>query len=186
LFAPVEFAAGVYDALHEAGEAFGLVDAGYYALESLRLEMGYRAWGRELSPDVTPWQAGLGFSVALDKPGGFLGREALAAARAQPLDRRVVSFVAELADSSLAESPLAHGGEAVLADGAPCGEVASASFGHTLGGVVGLALLHAPGQTIDAAWLAARRFAIDIAGETAPVKLSLRAPYDPANARLRG
>ena len=93
LYVPTEFAATVYDTLVEAGADLGLADAGYYAIEGLRLEKGYRAWGRELTPDYTPWQAGLGFAVRLDK-GDFLGRDALVAAKAKPLTKRCVSLVA--------------------------------------------------------------------------------------------
>ncbi len=85
LYVPVEFAVGVYEALFAAGGDLGIANAGYYAIDSLRLEKGYRAWGRELSPDITPYEAGLGFAVKLGKPGGFRGRDALAA-----LDRGTV------------------------------------------------------------------------------------------------
>ena len=144
---PTEFAATVYDTLAEAGADLGLADAGYYAIEGLRLEKGYRAWGRELTPDYTPWQAGLGFAVRLDK-GDFLGRDALAAAKAKPLTKRCVSLVARAADA-----PLAHGGELVLRDGRPVGEVTSAGFGDAVGRVVALAYVSSPDGAIDAAWL---------------------------------
>ncbi len=86
LYVPVEFAIGVYEALMAAGKDLGIANAGYYAIDSLRLEKGYRAWGRELSPDINPYEAGLGFAVRLDKPGGFRGRDALAAL--DPRDRQ--------------------------------------------------------------------------------------------------
>ena len=73
LIVPTEFAVGVYEALHEAGGEFGLTDCGYYALEALSIEKGFRAWSRELTPDVNPFEAGLAFAVAMDKPGGFIG-----------------------------------------------------------------------------------------------------------------
>ncbi len=81
LIVPSEFAVGVYEALHEAGRDLGLIDCGYYALEALRIEKGFRAWSRELTPDINPYEAGLAFAVSLDKPGGFIGREALVRAR---------------------------------------------------------------------------------------------------------
>ncbi|MFZ9336376.1 MAG: GcvT family protein [Burkholderiaceae bacterium] len=92
LYVPVEMARHVYLALHEAGADLGLRDAGYYAIDALRIEQGRRAWGAELGPDETPWEAGLAFSVKLDKPG-FIGREALLAAQAQPLRKKLVSVV---------------------------------------------------------------------------------------------
>jgi 4-methylaminobutanoate oxidase (formaldehyde-forming) len=179
LFVPTEFAATVYDSLIEAGAAFGLVDAGYYAIESLRLEKSYRAWGRELTPDYTPWEAGLGFAVRLDK-GDFLGRAALVAAKAKPLTRRCVSLVARDADA-----PLAHGGELVLRDGRPVGEVTSAGFGAATSRVVALAYVSSEGAAIDPAWLEAGRFELEIAGVRAPVRASLKASYDPSSARTR-
>ncbi|HEX8168346.1 MAG TPA: FAD-dependent oxidoreductase [Beijerinckiaceae bacterium] len=179
LFVPTEFAATVYDTLTEAGAGLGLADAGYYAIESLRLEKGYRAWGRELTPDYTPWEAGLGFAVRLDK-GDFLGRDALAAAKGKPLKRRCVSLVAADPDA-----PLAHGGELVLRDGRPVGEVTSAAFGAAVGRVVALGYVSSGGEAIDAAWLENGGFAVEIAGVRAPVRASLKAPYDPSSARTR-
>ena len=92
LYVPVEMARHVYLALHETGADLGLRDAGYYAIDALRIEQGRRAWGAELGPDETPWEAGMGFSIKLEKPG-FIGREALIAAKAQPLRKKLVSVV---------------------------------------------------------------------------------------------
>ena len=157
----------------------GLVDAGYYAIEGLRLEKGFRAWGRELTPDVTPWEAGLGFAVALDKPGGFIGREALLAAReAGPPRQRIVQFVLD------APEPTLWGGELVLRDGAPAGEMRSAAFGHTLGRCVGLALLESP-DGIDADFIRTGRWEIDVAGERWAATPHLKPAYDPSGARVR-
>jgi sarcosine dehydrogenase len=88
LYVPAEFAVTAFETLHGAGAEVGLRDMGYYAIEGLRIEKAYRAWGRELTPDDNPWQAGLGWAVKLDKPGGFIGRQALIDARAKPLARR--------------------------------------------------------------------------------------------------
>ncbi len=180
LYVPVEFAATVYDALQAAGAAHGLRDAGYYAIESLRLEKGYRAWGRELTPDDTPFQAGLSWAVKLDKPGGFIGRDALVEAKARPLARRLVSVVLE------DREPLLWGGEALLRDGAPVGDLTSAAYGHTVGASVGLGYVkRADGAAIDAAWLESGRFEVDLAGTRLKARVSLRCPYDPAGARIR-
>src|SRR3954471_4384489 len=176
LYVPTEFAATVYDTLAETGAGLGLADAGYYAIEGLRLEKGYRAWGRELTPDYTPWQAGLGFAVRLDN-GEVLGREALRAAKARQLAKRCVSLVAQDA-----EAPLAHGGELVLRDGRPVGEVTSAAYGATLERVVALAYVGSEGKAIDGGWLAGGRFELDVAGARVPVRASLKAPYDPTSA----
>jgi sarcosine dehydrogenase len=180
LFVPVEFAATAFEALHHAGHEFDLRDMGYYAIEGLRLEKGYRAWGRELTPDDTPWQAGLGWAVKLDKPD-FIGRKALLEAKGKPLTRRLVSVV--LADPE----PLLWGGEALLRDGRPVGDLSSAAYGHTVGAAVGLGYVtRADGQAIDAAWLEQGRFEVDLAGLRLEARLSLRCPYDPAGARIKG
>jgi 4-methylaminobutanoate oxidase (formaldehyde-forming) len=178
LYVAAELAASVYDALMDAGAAFGAKDAGYYAIESLRLEKGYRAWGRELTPDYNPYEAGLSFAVDLDK-GDFLGRKALLAAKDKPLSRRLLSFVGTDVDT-----PLAHGGELVLRDGEAAGEITSASYGHTLGGIVALGYVKTGGVTN--ADLLSARYELDIAGDRVPVKASLKAPYDPSNARVKG
>ncbi len=181
LYVPVEFAATVFEALHEAGVEFGLRDSGYYAVETLRLEKGYRAWGRELTPDDNPFQAGLGWAVKLDKPGGFIGQKALVEAKAKPLARRLVSVV--LADGE----PLLWGGEALLRDSKPVGDLTSAGYGHTVGASVGMGYVkRADGAGIDAAWLDAGRFEVDLAGTRLAAKVSLRCPYDPTGARIKG
>lgn len=180
LYVPVEFAVTVFEALHEAGAEFELRDAGYYAVECLRLEKGYRAWGRELSPDDTPFQAGLGWAVKLDKPGGFIGQKALVEAKGKPLSRRLVSVVLE------DREPLLWGGEALLRDGKPVGDLTSAGYGHTVGASVGLSYVRRDdGAAIDAAWLDGGRFEVDLAGTRLRAKVSLRCPYDPAGARIK-
>jgi len=179
LYVPTEFAVAVYETLTEAGGEFGLRDAGYYALESLRLEKAYRAWGRELSPDVTPWEAGLGFAVKHQKKPPFIGRDALIASMKQPLKRRVVAFTLDDPE------PIAWGGELVVRDGRPAGEVTSAAYGHTLGRTVCLALVHAGGAAADDAWLGGGKWQIDIAGRRAAATVHTRAPFDPKSERVR-
>ncbi|WP_377847952.1 FAD-dependent oxidoreductase [Bosea sp. UC22_33] len=171
LYAPVEFTAAIYDALHEAGADLGLKDAGYYAVDSLRIEKGFRAWGRELTPDVNPYEAGLGFAVKLGK-GDFLGREALVAAKAAQRTKRLIALVGPRPDGQMA-----WGGEAILADGRPVGEITSAAFGASLDGIVALGWASSD-QPIDQAWLDARSWSIDLAGTTVPVSASLAAPLD--------
>lgn len=180
LYVPTEFAAAVYDRLSEIGREFGLRDAGYYALEGMRLEKGYRAWGRELTPDVTPFEAGLGFAVHLDKGTDFIGRAALIAARGQSPKRRIVSIVAERVDA-----PLAHGGELLIAGGKAVGEITSAAFGAALDRPVMLGFVNSDVERIDAAWLSGQKFQVDIGGEAVDVRLTLSAPFDPAGTRLK-
>jgi 4-methylaminobutanoate oxidase (formaldehyde-forming) len=176
LYVPVEFAVTVFESLHGAGADCGLRDMGYYAIEGLRIEKAYRAWGRELTPDDTPFQA-----VKLDKPGGFIGRQALIDAKAKPLTRRLVSVVLQESE------PLLWGGEALLRDGKPVGDLTSAAYGHTVSAAVGLGYARRDdGQAIDAAWLESAKFEIDLAGVRLAAKVGLKAAYDPAGARIKG
>ncbi len=92
LYIATEFATGVFDTIVAAGVPFGLRHAGYHALNSLRMEKGYRHWGHDITPDETPLEAGLGFVVAWDKPGGFIGRDALLRAEEGGLRKRLVQF----------------------------------------------------------------------------------------------
>ena len=169
LMVPVEFAAGVYDLL-KAGRA---ADAGYYTIDSLRLEKGYRAFGRELTPDFTPVEAGLVFATALGADKPFLGREALAAhsdrLRAPGPRRRLVSLVVEDPE------PMLWGGELVVRRGSPAGQVMSAAWGETVGASVGLAYVRRD-EPVTSEWLAEGGFEVDVAGELHGVHLSLAAP----------
>jgi 4-methylaminobutanoate oxidase (formaldehyde-forming) len=177
LVVPVGEAATVYDALRAEGEDLGLADAGYHAIESLRLEKGYRAFGRDLTPDLTPVEAGLLFATALSGRGGsdkdFLGRTALEAHRDRLRDpgprRRIVSFVAAEPE------PVVWGGELLLRDGEPAGQVTSAAYGATVGASVGLALLRAD-RAVRQEDLDASSFEIDLAGQLHPVRVTLAAP----------
>jgi 4-methylaminobutanoate oxidase (formaldehyde-forming) len=178
LIVPTEFAVGVYETLQEAGRDLGLIDCGYYALEALRIEKGYRAWSRELTPDITPWEAGLGFAVALDKPGGFIGREALLKARGKLLAKRIVQFTLDEPE------PMLWGGELILRDGRPVGEVRSAVYGHTLGRSVALGLVeHEAG--VDKAFIEGGRFEIELAGQRHAATAHLKSPYDPTSERVK-
>ncbi|WP_035900103.1 FAD-dependent oxidoreductase [Labrenzia sp. DG1229] len=180
LIVPVEFTVGVYEDLMRAGEQHGIRDAGYYALEGLRIEKGFRAWSRELTPDVTPLQAGLGFAVDFEKPCGFIGKEALLTAKSDPthLNTRIVQMVLQ------SELPQLWGGESVLCNGSVIGEVRSAAYGHTLGAAVALVQLNAS-RKVTAEYLAENRWEIDLAGERHKASPYLRTPYDTRGARPR-
>lgn len=179
LIVPTEFAVGVYEALHEAGRDLGLVDCGYYALEALRLEKGYRAWSRELTPDINPHEAGLAFAVSLDKAGGFLGRDAVIAAKAKGApSRRIVQFTV---DDPL---PMLWGGELILRDGKPVGEVRSAAYGHTLGRSVALGLIE-EAAGVDKDYLQTGHFEVDLAGDRFALIAHLSPAYDPKALRVK-
>lgn len=169
LMVPVESARAVYEALSGAGAA----DAGYYAIESLRLEKGYRAFGRELTPDYGPVEAGLLFATALRGDKDFLGREALEAHRAELTARGVRRRLVSLVVSS--PEPMLWGGELLLHDSRPVGQVTSAAWGETVGACVGLGYLRHDGP-VTADWLDAGSFEVDVAGERHGVRLTLKAP----------
>jgi 4-methylaminobutanoate oxidase (formaldehyde-forming) len=176
LYVPAARAGHVWDALMAAGE---VIPAGYYALDTLRIEKGYRAWGRELTPDDTPLQAGLAFTVRLDKPGGFIGREALLAQRARGIERRLLLFALD------DPGAVAWGDEPILRDGRVVGTLTSAAHGHTVGRPVAIGyVVCEPGATPEAL-LAGGRYEIDVAGVRVPATPSLRAWHDPTGARLR-
>jgi 4-methylaminobutanoate oxidase (formaldehyde-forming) len=180
VYAPAEVAPGVYDELMSAGAALGVVDAGYYTIESLRLEKGYRAFGRELTPDHSPVEAGLLFACKLRTDVDFLGRAAVEAARDAGPRRRLVSLVVDDPE------PMLWGGELVLRDGAAVGQVTSAAWGETLGSCVGLAYVADPSGAATADWVRAGSYALDVGGSVHPVTVGLRAPYDPDGLRVRG
>jgi 4-methylaminobutanoate oxidase (formaldehyde-forming) len=179
LYVPTEQATTVYDLLNGAGAPFGLRPAGLKALASLRLEKAYRDYGHDIDNTDSVDEAGLGFAVAMDKPGGFLGQEAVAAQRAQgPLTRRLLQVL--VTDPE----PMLFHAEPVLRDGVPVGYLRAGSYGHTLGGAVGLAMVQA-GEPLDQAWLDGGDWEVDIAGRRHPARASLRPLYDPGNARIK-
>jgi sarcosine dehydrogenase len=178
LYVPVEFAAGVYEALTVAGAPLGLVDAGYYAMDSLRMEKAYRAWGHELTSDDTPLEAGLAFTVAWDKPGGFLGRDALLRQRDAPLPKRLVTFALDDPEA------LPWGDEPIHHDGRIVGSVTSAAFGHTLGRAVAMGYVSGP-VAVDPRGITDAKFELEIADRRFTARASLRAPYDPTAVRVK-
>jgi len=169
----------VYETLVGVGETVGLRHAGYHALNSLRLEKAYRSWGHDIGSTDTPLEAGLGFAVAWDKPGGFVGRDALLARCGNgPPRRRLVQLL--LTDP---EAILWHD-EPVWREGHIVGSVASAGYGWTLGGAVGLAYITAQ-DPLTQAWLDAATLEVEVAGERVPARASLRPMLDPGNTRVR-
>ena len=175
LYIPTEFTAGVYDAIIEAGPAFGLAHAGYHALDSLRIEKAYRHWGHDITDEDTPLEAGLGFAVKFDKPGGFIGREALLEQKRKGPAKRLLQF------RLLDPKPLLYHDEPVWQGEALVGRITSGAYGHTLGGAVGLGYV----DTAKALDLSAGEFSIEVAGEKFPAEASLRAMYDSGNSRIR-
>ncbi|MBL8342918.1 MAG: GcvT family protein [Rubrivivax sp.] len=179
LYIPAEQAVHVYERIVEVGRAFGLAHVGLKALASLRMEKGYRDYGHDIDNTDNAYEAGLGFAVALDKPGGFIGRDAAAAQKAAGLPHRRL-----LQMQLLDPEPLMYHAEVVWRNGVRVGYLRSASYGHTLGGAVGLAMIEA-GQPLDAAWIAAGRWEVEVNDRRVPAKASLEPLYDPKLLRIR-
>jgi glycine cleavage system T protein len=177
LYVPTELAQGVYDALVAAGGEVGLRHAGYHAMDSLRLEKGYRSWGHDLGPEDTPLDAGLGFAVALEKDG-FVGREALLRQRERPRSRRLLTFTLDDPE------PLLLGDEPIWRDGRLVGRITSGAYGHTLGRSVGMGYVSHP-DGVDTTFLQSARWELEIATERVPATAHLEPPYDPTSARVR-
>lgn len=180
LHIPTEFAPGVFDSVMAAGADSGLKPAGYHALEHLRSERAYREYQFDLTPEDTPFEAGLGFTVSLDKPGGFLGREALLRQKeAGPRTKRLVMFM--LNDPA----PVLFHDEPIRRDGEILGYISSGAYGFTLGRSVGMGYVrHAGGVTKD--FVESGDWDIEIACERFPAEASLRAFFDPTGERAKG
>jgi glycine cleavage system aminomethyltransferase T len=179
LYAPADQAAHVYERILEAGREYGLVHAGLRALSSLRMEKGYRDYGHDIDNTDGPYEAGLGFALDLEKPGGFIGRQAVLAQQAsRPLRRRLVQVLVKDPE------PLMYHAEVVLRDGVPVGYVRAASYGHTLGGAVGLVMIE-PKAVVDEPYLNGGKWEVNIAGRFYPVVVSSRPLYDPEMRRIR-
>jgi glycine cleavage system aminomethyltransferase T len=180
LYVPCEFAVGVYETLFEAGADLPLTGAGYYALNSLRLDKGYRAFGSDLTPDHNPVEAGLRFTCKLGSDLDFVGRRAVEQAIAEGPRRRLVSFRLEDPD------PMLWGGELVLRDGEPAGQVTSVAWSGSLGACVGLAYVwRRDREPLTADHLTSGTYELDVGGRLYAAGVGLRAPFDPSNERVR-
>ncbi len=178
---PAALAVGVLEDLMAAGADLGVRNGGYYAIDSLRLEKGYRAFGRELTPDYGPVEAGLVFACKLKTDIDFLGRAAVESRRVSGPRRRLVSLAASDPDLML------WGGELVLRNGAPAGQVMSAAWGATVGAAVALAYVWDPdGGVVDRDWLLGASYEVDAGGARRPVSISLRPLVDPDGLAVRG
>ena len=178
LYIPTEFMQDIYDRIVMAGQDFGLVHAGYHALNSLRLEKAYRHWSHDITDEDSPLEAGLDFVIKFDKPNGFIGREALLHQQEQGLSRRLLQF--RLRDPE----PLIYHNEPIWRDGTLVGHITSGAYGHTLGGAVGLGYVSAvPDGDTEA--LLTGDYEVEVACERVPADVSLSPLYDPKNTQIR-
>ncbi|HIM06700.1 MAG TPA: FAD-dependent oxidoreductase [Gammaproteobacteria bacterium] len=176
LHVPTEYLLTVFDTLHDAGVEHGLVNAGYRAIDSLRLEKQFCAWGAEIGPDHSLLEAGLGFAVDQNK-ADFVGRDAVYAQRSAPLKKKLATF------TITGDQPLL-GGETIYRDGEVVGWITSGGFAHSFVCPVGLGYVRRE-QGVDTDYLASGCYELDVAGTRFPAEISLRALYDPTGARMR-
>jgi 4-methylaminobutanoate oxidase (formaldehyde-forming) len=179
LYIPTNFTCAVFDAIMTAGHKYNLKLVGMQAVNSLRMETGYRHWESDITPDDTPYEAGLGFGVKLEK-SEFIGKAALLKQKFKGLTRRMVMFT--LQDPE----PMLYANEPIWRDGDWVGEITSGAYGHLLGCAVGMAYLRKPdGSVIDADWISSGQYEIEVEGRKIPAKVHLKSPYDPDNKRVR-
>lgn len=179
LYVAPEFGVTLHESLLAAGADLGVTLVGHYAIDSMRIEKGYRAWGRELTPDRTPLEAGLGFSCKLGTPTEFRGRKALEEQRRAGVRRRLVSVTLPRPEVAL------WGGELLLRDGAPAGQLTSAAFSAMLDCTAAMAYVENPEGTVNPDFIKSGAYQVDVAGDVYDVEVSLSAPFDPKGTRLR-
>ena len=175
---PSEFATHVFESLCEEGSSFGLKQVGLYAMNSLRIEKGFRHWGHDITDEDTPLEAGLGFAVSWEKAGGFIGDEALKKQQKSGLKKRLAQF--RLVDPD----PLLYHNEPIWRSNEIVGYIASGMYGHTLGGAVGLGYVVCQNNISDD-WLLAGNYSIEVAGQRFAAEVSLRPMYDPRSERTK-
>ena len=178
LHVPGEYALSVYDALLEAGRPLGLAHAGYRAIELLRLEKGYRAWGADIGPDHTPLEAGLRFALKLASGQPFLGREALLRHQQDGLRKRLSCFTVDDPEVVLL------GRETIYRDDQRVGWLTSGGFGYTIGKAIGYGYVRNPAG-VDLDYLKSGRYELEVATARVPATLHLGALYDPDMVRVK-
>jgi 4-methylaminobutanoate oxidase (formaldehyde-forming) len=182
LYIPTEHLLDVYERLLEAGTRFGLRHAGYHAMASCRVEKGYRHWSHDIADEDTPLEAGLGFTVAWDKPGGFIGREALIAQKQRGvLTKRLVQVM--LQDHS-ASAPMLYHEEPIIRDGQIVGSTRSGAWGHRIDRSIGMGYAKSD-SGVTPQWLESGVWEVEVAGERYPARVQLQPWYDPKGERIK-
>ena len=182
LYVPAEFAAHVFETLQAAGPDFGLTPAGMHTMNNCRMEKAYRHWGHDISDEETPIEAGLGFAIAWDKPGGFIGREALARQcdrKQQP--KRMICIALE--DNS-ATAPMIYHEQPIYRDGVIVGSTTSGAWGHRVNLSLGLGYVrNEPGVTKE--WIDSGKWDVELAWKRYPARVQLQSFYDPKGERIK-
>ena len=178
LYIPTEFAAGVYDVIDLAGKAVDLAHCGYHALNSLRIEKGYRHWGHDITDEDTPIEAGLGLAVKFSKETHFNGRERLLRQKESGVSKRLVTFALEDANRML------YHNEPICRDGEIVGHITSGMFGHTIGAAIGMGYVNNE-EGVSADYVSAGNYELEVSGERVPARATLRPLYDPKNERIK-
>ncbi|SFV29746.1 GcvT family protein [Hyphomicrobium facile] len=178
LHVPTEYALTLYDAIKAAGASYGIRDAGYRTIDSLRLEKTYRVWSADIGPDYTPYEAGLGFAVRLKKAVDFIGREALLKAKERPLTKRLVAF-------SVDPEIVLLGRETIYRDGERIGWLTSGGSGHTVGRSIGLGYLRSDKGLDDAILKSANNYELEVRTRRVPATLHLEPLYDAPGVKVR-
>jgi 4-methylaminobutanoate oxidase (formaldehyde-forming) len=182
LYVPAEFAAHVFEVLWEAGQEFGLTPAGMHTMNNCRTEKAYRHWGHDIADEDTPLEAGLGFAVAWEKPGGFLGREALLKQKALPnLNKRLVCLALE--DNSQS-APMIYHEEPIYRNGVIVGSTTSGAWGHRINRSLGLGYVHHK-QGVTKDWIDSGTWEIELAWKRCPARVQLQPFYDPKGERIK-
>jgi len=173
LYSPIDRGLELWDTLWRAGSAFGLIAGGYRAIDSMRLEKGYRVWSSDITPADTPDEAGLGFTVRIKKPVDFIGKPALVAARTAGITRRLVPLLLDDSES------VAMGGEPVSVDGRVVGRVTSGGYGYTLERSIAYAYLPADHAA------AGTSVNVEVFGQSVAATVAAEPLFDPSGSRIR-
>lgn len=182
VYIPTEFAAHVFERLQEAGMEFGLTPAGMHTMNNCRTEKGYRHWGHDISDEETPIEAGLGFAIAWNKPGGFIGRDALLRQRALPvLPKRLVCIAL---DNNSESAPMMYHEEPIYRNGAIVGSTTSGAWGHRVNLSLGMGYVHCK-EGVNREWIEAGSWEVEIAWKRYAAKVQLQPFYDPKSEKIR-
>lgn len=177
LHLPTEYALTVYDALHKAGAEHGLRNGGYRAIETLRLEKGYRAWSSDIGPDHTPDEAGLGWAVKMKSNIPFKGRDAVAAQRKTGIKKMLATF-------TTSGDTILSGRETIYRNGERCGWLSSGGYGHSLGLSIGMGYVRAT-EPIEQGYVLDAAYELEVGTKRVPAQVTLSPLYDPGMDRVR-